>query len=112
MSVYGQVPEGEERTRNEGEDTRMEENERGRQRAREVVLLRNRQRYQVAVQLQLPTQNNHNHGAEQSGKTAKTPLRVTRKGARRHNQIKQKTARGKLNLHVKKCSFVAGRRRC
>lgn len=114
MSVYGQVPvEGEVTRGAEEDERRSERNEREQERqAREVVMLRNRQRYQVAVQLQLPMQNNHNHCAEHSAKTAKTPLRVTRKGARRHNQIKQKNARGKQNLHVKKCSFVAGRRRC
>lgn len=116
MSVYGQVPEEGEGTRDEEEDDRKSENdreqERARAQAREMVRLRNRQRYQVAVQLQLPMRNNQNNCAEQLTKTIKTPLRVTRKGAQRHNQTKQKTARGKQNLHVKKCSFVAGRRRC
>lgn len=113
MSVYGQVPEGGEGTMDEEEDDKKSENDREQERtraqAREVVRLRNRQRYQVAVQLQLPMQNNQNNCADQ---LAKNPLRVTRRGAQRHNQTKQKTARGKQNLHIKKCSFVAGRRRC
>ena len=120
MSVYGQVPDRGERdagnegnVRTEGGERRTDVRERQVARAQaEMIQLRNRQRYQVAVQLQLPITNNRNHGTDPSTKTVKPPLRVTRKGTRRHNQNKHKTARGKQNLSVKKCSFVAGRRRC
>ena len=127
MSVYDQVPREsatEQRAAtNVGADEQMdeekEEEEREQQRtraqaqAREMVLLRNRQRYQVAVQLQVPpVHQNRNQNTEQSGKMAKMPLRVTRKTTRRHNNTRLKSARGRQNLSVKKCSFVAGRRRC
>ena len=120
MSVYGQVPaRGERDARNEenvrdvGGERRTDTRERQVARAQaEMIQLRNRQRYQVAVQLQLPMNNNRNHSTDSSAKTAKTPLRVTRRGTRRHNQNRHKPARGKQNLSIKKCSFVAGRRRC
>ena len=119
MSVYGQVhEEGEENGNKEGEEETEEGNEQELQRARnhaqEMVRLRNRQRYAVAVQLQLPTQNERKYDTElPATKAAKSPLRVTKKGVRRHNQIKHKTLRGRQQtLHVKKCTFVAGRRRC
>lgn len=115
MSVYGHVQRDGDVGSSEDEDRlRDEEVERERQRAqaqeREVVLLRNRERYQMSVQLQLPLTH---HKTEQSLiKTEKGPLRVTRKSTRRHNNIKQRNGRGKQNLTIKKCSFVAGRRRC
>lgn len=126
MSVYGQVPrEGateQKATTNEGVDEgmevgEMEEREQQRARAlaeaRERTLLRNRQRHQVAVHLQVPPViQKHNQNTERSSKTAKSPLRVTRKATRRHNNTSQKSARGRQNLRMKKCSFVAGRRRC
>lgn len=122
MSVYGQVPEGgegdsgnERNMGNEGGERRTDAREQQVARAQaEVIQLRihNRERYQLAEQLQLPINNNRNHDTDPAAKAVKSPLRVTRKGTRRHNQNKHKTARGKQNLSIKKCSFVAGRRRC
>ena len=119
MSVYGQVRvggEGGEREEEEEEEDEEAERERQRERqrreqaqARELVLLRNRERYQVALQLQLPT-NSHQHSTPDP-KTERGPLRVTRKATRRRNN-NVKAGRGKQNLALKKCTFVAGRRRC
>ena len=102
MSVYGQVPRRE--TPREGE------RERAQAQAREAVLLRNRQRYQVAERLQVPLGTNRNHQA--GTKPKGDQLRVTRKAVRRHNNVRQRNGRGRQTLSVKKCSFVAGRRRC
>lgn len=127
MSVYGQVPRDnatEQRTStNDSGEEKMEEGEEGgnereqqrlraQEQAREMVLLRNRQRHQVAVHLQAPVPQNRNMTMEQSSKVTRTPQRVTRRSARRHNNTRQKSARARQNLGVRKCSFVAGRRRC
>ena len=77
--------------------------------AQDLVLLRNRQRYEVAMHLQVPQQNRQ---TDEAGSFTATPLRVTRKGARRHNMVKRRTTRGKQMYRIKKCSFVAGRRKC
>lgn len=121
MSVYRHVPRTEggqedeemedERVREERE---REELERARAEAREIALVRNRQRYQVAMQLELPLAVGGNRNTHSTTKPSKTDkLRVTRKTAKRQN--KTRMARGKqqqFTTTVKKCSFVAGRRRC
>ena len=123
MSVYGDVmgqrngngEEEEEEVRVLGEmqgqaDTNERHMEqRMRNQARELVLLRNRQRYEVAVHLQLPQQSGQ---TDEVGSSTATPLRVTRKGARRRNMAKHRSTRGKQMYRIKKCSFVAGRRKC
>ena len=112
MSVYGHVSLREDEEAAVREE-REREQQQQRARAREMVLVRNRQRYQVARQLQLPVGSNHNHQAGEAAAKSKTDtLRVTRKIARRHNNVRQRNARGRQVMNVKKCSFVAGRRRC
>ena len=124
MSVYGQVPgEGNgnrEELREEavGEaqqqrqaDTSERDLQRMRNQTQEMVLLRNRQRYQVAVHLQLPLQTAQVDAGD-SAASAKPPLRMTKKGTRRLNLVKHRNTRGKQTYHIKKSTFVAGRRRC
>ena len=110
MSVYGQVSLHGGREEEGGDEEREREQRRARAEAREMVLLRNRQRYQVARQLHVPVGSNRNHKTESPAKT--DALRVTRKAARRHNNTRQRNARGRQVMSMKKCSFVAGRRRC
>ena len=105
MSIYEQVePEGENGERTED----GEQSQRPRHQEQEVVMMRNRQRYQVAMQLQLPLRK----GKKDAHHAKKSSLRVTRKEARRLNMTLNKSGRRKQTLHVKKCSFVAGHRRC
>jgi hypothetical protein len=114
MSVYGQVSlhGGREEGGDEERELREREQRRARAEAREMVLLRNRQRYQVARQLHVPVGSNRNHKTESPARPKTDALRVTRKAARRHNNTRQRNARGRQVMSVKKCSFVAGRRRC
>ena len=112
MSVYG-LHQGTEEGGG-GREEREREQERARAQAREMVLLRNRQRYQVARQLHVPVGSNRNHQTESIAKPKTDTLRVTRKSARRGNNVRQRNTRGcsRQVMSIKKCSFVAGRRRC
>lgn len=122
MSIYGQVPgEGNENREEVREgavgetqrqaDTSETDLQRTRNQTQEMVLLRNRQRYQVAVHLQLPLQTAQVDSGD-SAASAKPPLRLTKKGTRRMNLVKHRNTRGKQTYHIKKSTFVAGRRRC
>lgn len=122
MSVYGQVPgesngnreevrEGAAEETQRQADTSERDLQRMRNQTREMVLLRNRQRHQVAVHLQLPLQTAQVDPRESAG-SAKPPLRVNRRGTRRLNLVKHRSTRGKQTYHIKKSTFVAGRRRC
>ena len=106
MSVYGQMTRG---TTERPEDEEEAERERERaQQAREMVILRNRQRMQVAEQLQLPLAPNKNRQIRPKA----DQVRVTRRAARRLNSVRQRNNRGRQTVIMKKCTFVAGRRRC